>query len=129
MHRLASHLRGLVPKHFFNLREYPPVTRVTEQAQHPLPDGGRWIFEQAAQHGVPPRLATHFKQAQPVQDLLFPAALEGSRKHFRGGRVEYAEHSRRCPLGVERSSLDRLAKRSEERRVGKECRSRWSPYH
>ena len=23
----------------------------------------------------------------------------------------------------------RMAKRSEERRVGKECRSRWSPYH
>ena len=23
----------------------------------------------------------------------------------------------------------RKAKRSEERRVGKECRSRWSPYH
>ena len=22
-----------------------------------------------------------------------------------------------------------LGKRSEERRVGKECRSRWSPYH
>ena len=22
-----------------------------------------------------------------------------------------------------------LVKRSEERRVGKECRSRWSPYH
>src|SRR2546422_4983801 len=24
---------------------------------------------------------------------------------------------------------DRFAARSEERRVGKECRSRWSPYH
>ena len=24
---------------------------------------------------------------------------------------------------------DRIDKRSEERRVGKECRSRWSPYH
>src|SRR2546430_11450006 len=24
---------------------------------------------------------------------------------------------------------DELANRSEERRVGKECRSRWSPYH
>ena len=24
---------------------------------------------------------------------------------------------------------DTLAARSEERRVGKECRSRWSPYH
>src|SRR2546426_2541164 len=25
--------------------------------------------------------------------------------------------------------LDQLSARSEERRVGKECRSRWSPYH
>src|SRR3712207_3200478 len=25
--------------------------------------------------------------------------------------------------------LERVAERSEERRVGKECRSRWSPYH
>ena len=25
--------------------------------------------------------------------------------------------------------MPRLGKRSEERRVGKECRSRWSPYH
>ena len=25
--------------------------------------------------------------------------------------------------------LDELRVRSEERRVGKECRSRWSPYH
>ena len=26
-------------------------------------------------------------------------------------------------------SMPRVRKRSEERRVGKECRSRWSPYH
>ena len=25
--------------------------------------------------------------------------------------------------------LERTSSRSEERRVGKECRSRWSPYH
>ena len=25
--------------------------------------------------------------------------------------------------------VDATAERSEERRVGKECRSRWSPYH
>ena len=24
---------------------------------------------------------------------------------------------------------EKITKRSEERRVGKECRSRWSPYH
>src|SRR5574340_1113448 len=28
-----------------------------------------------------------------------------------------------------RNVLDAAKKRSEERRVGKECRSRWSPYH
>ena len=27
------------------------------------------------------------------------------------------------------TSVERIEKRSEERRVGKECRSRWSPYH
>ena len=27
------------------------------------------------------------------------------------------------------NASDAMDKRSEERRVGKECRSRWSPYH
>ena len=30
---------------------------------------------------------------------------------------------------ADRKSRQMLHKRSEERRVGKECRSRWSPYH
>ena len=31
---------------------------------------------------------------------------------------------------IRRESLDKnIFNRSEERRVGKECRSRWSPYH
>src|SRR5258708_40366612 len=30
---------------------------------------------------------------------------------------------------VKKRILEYLAVRSEERRVGKECRSRWSPYH
>src|SRR5256885_16591300 len=34
------------------------------------------------------------------------------------------------PLGgVMESNPEFSSKRSEERRVGKECRSRWSPYH
>ena len=36
-------------------------------------------------------------------------------------------------LGISRPTVYELLKRnefrSEERRVGKECRSRWSPYH
>src|SRR5260221_760558 len=31
--------------------------------------------------------------------------------------------------GTRNEYLTTLKKRSEERRVGKECRSRWSPYH
>ena len=29
----------------------------------------------------------------------------------------------------EKDRIALMGKRSEERRVGKECRSRWSPYH
>ena len=36
--------------------------------------------------------------------------------------------ARRASAASERSRAD-IASRSEERRVGKECRSRWSPYH
>ena len=32
-------------------------------------------------------------------------------------------------VGFEVYEADRFVLRSEERRVGKECRSRWSPYH
>src|SRR3712207_9251263 len=39
-----------------------------------------------------------------------------------------AMHPRRC-IGSRRRLPRSLWGRSEERRVGKECRSRWSPYH
>ena len=39
-----------------------------------------------------------------------------------------AMYKREYPFLKEVDSLA-LANRSEERRVGKECRSRWSPYH
>src|SRR2546429_4216511 len=54
-----------------------------------------------------------------------------------GGKTSYDADNR--PLLVMRSNLwasgydvdgtDQTSLRSEERRVGKECRSRWSPYH
>src|SRR2546422_7904594 len=42
---------------------------------------------------------------------------------------------RTVPVGIEQGTVavldqqNRQHERSEERRVGKECRSRWSPYH
>ena len=35
----------------------------------------------------------------------------------------------KLPAEVEQPELPTTLSRSEERRVGKECRSRWSPYH
>src|SRR2546426_5668303 len=40
-----------------------------------------------------------------------------------GGRGRLGE------VGAVRNNLPKPPPRSEERRVGKECRSRWSPYH
>src|SRR5258708_40360562 len=37
--------------------------------------------------------------------------------------------ARRCVEACVYGTLDFVGYRSEERRVGKECRSRWSPYH
>ena len=34
-----------------------------------------------------------------------------------------------CAVIIALNNWDRKLTRSEERRVGKECRSRWSPYH
>ena len=34
------------------------------------------------------------------------------------------------PMGLKAlKKIEKITTRSEERRVGKECRSRWSPYH
>src|SRR3712207_2834452 len=35
----------------------------------------------------------------------------------------------KCRIGVDEQDPEESLDRSEERRVGKECRSRWSPYH
>src|SRR2546425_9603924 len=60
-----------------------------------------------------------------------------------GSILHYGEHYLSCVIArstatprrhceadtVSRSNLVAALERSEERRVGKECRSRWSPYH
>ena len=41
----------------------------------------------------------------------------------------FSETRRPHPLAPTGSVIEGILARSEERRVGKECRSRWSPYH
>src|SRR2546430_12707635 len=54
-------------------------------------------------------------------------SLRTSRGHAPGWAEARAPQDPR--RWVERHALLRQRARSEERRVGKECRSRWSPYH
>src|SRR5260221_12149769 len=83
-------------------------------------------------------IVPHFsRQPHPLQSLqiqqrvaqLLPAAPKAwmPREQW-DGLVRGAQ----CPLCAEISSREPVNQhgyRSEERRVGKECRSRWSPYH
>src|ERR1017187_9380575 len=55
--------------------------------------------------------------AERVEDLIARLANEG----FPVGGTNRSLHNTTCCTGY--------MHRSEERRVGKECRSRWSPYH
>ena len=54
--------------------------------------------------------------------LPFPALTEERRRELVKQCKGFVEEAR---VGVRNARRDR----SEERRVGKECRSRWSPYH
>ena len=44
-------------------------------------------------------------------------------------RFPYFREDLFCELFIKNLRFCKELKRSEERRVGKECRSRWSPYH
>src|ERR1051325_10917031 len=77
------------------------------------------------------------KAADSEQPELMRALTEASSSTVDLVRALEA-HLKKYPESSQRSEIERaLAKaaienkeeRSEERRVGKECRSRWSPYH
>ena len=56
-------------------------------------------------------------------DLVLAAALEETSRSFIQKLFEKEK------IRVNGKICDAKKYRSEERRVGKECRSRWSPYH
>src|SRR5688572_10409004 len=69
--------------------------------------------------------------------LRKPITVDGNLSDWRKDAIKY--HIRNCESDTKPTGDDdfsgyfqiaySLENRSEERRVGKECRSRWSPYH
>src|SRR3712207_3194467 len=72
------------------------------------------------------RALTHAAERRQAAVLLGEVVDELLDEH-RLADAGAAEEPDLAALGVGREEVDDL--RSEERRVGKECRSRWSPYH
>src|SRR5439155_12962077 len=64
-----------------------------------------------------------------VESELSTEQLDRLRPRERELRRGDVEHRPPESPPREATELGRAARRSEERRVGKECRSRWSPYH
>ena len=62
-------------------------------------------------------------ESESVLTQMCKAGMNVARLNFSHGSHE--EHQKK----IDTIKKVRKALRSEERRVGKECRSRWSPYH
>ena len=111
-----------------------PVTLVGHAAAI---SAGEWIT--AAGHWVNDR--THGQQFKArFLKTSAPTSVEGIEKYLASGMIRgigpvYAKKLLRVfgdkVFDIIEAEPDRLREvdRSEERRVGKECRSRWSPYH
>ena len=76
---------------------------------------GRLLEKEWADAGVVAHVLSRLEELGYLDDEQFAA-------HYTASRLTVK------PLGPSRLRRD-LQRRSEERRVGKECRSRWSPYH
>src|SRR5258707_13246073 len=66
------------------------------------------------------RFLEHLRERAPSAELILVTAA---------GSESVPESVAQLCDGVLTGRRGRAAQRSEERRVGKECRSRWSPYH
>src|SRR2546429_3042616 len=67
------------------------------------------------------------REQREVVDRKAEEIHDGERRHDRRRNREPGDHGR--PEIPQEHENDQHDERSEERRVGKECRSRWSPYH
>src|SRR5258708_33517719 len=68
----------------------------------------------------------HYREALALDSLNFAANWKAAR-----AMADIAKQLEGDSTKAQRDSLYSVGRmyRSEERRVGKECRSRWSPYH
>src|SRR3989441_13041118 len=109
------------------------VRRAAERA------GGRIVGEEYTPFGVKDFTSTIRKIEQSgakvlVLDVVGADAITFVKQFVAAGsqaktKLAWLGYSENYIPGLTRDESEGIVTRSEERRVGKECRSRWSPYH
>ena len=70
--------------------------------------------------------------AHAITQTEYDSSYDKAAKKLLANKQILAQIMKNCVNEYSACSVDEIAEkyiRSEERRVGKECRSRWSPYH
>src|SRR5260370_15845180 len=116
-----------------------PFEDVSPNLQAKIVAKNRTFFFFQAEDGIRDSSVTGVQTcALPICIFLFPPSptLLRTRVAYLADRSRVGEGGKRKILGSSGRETravaaieNSLRRRSEERRVGKECRSRWSPYH
>src|SRR3712207_3914785 len=89
-------------------------------------DGGRNVYDTCGLNGAALLYVPSVENEWNMSVVRVPLAMAGT---LIIGAVSGLEPARGRDDGQVTATLHIPSIRSEERRVGKECRSRWSPYH
>ena len=104
-----------------------PATAIYSELDYMLKADGYSHYHVGTIEGYPTfdTMLARLKSDKAKQVTLVPLMFVAGEHAKHDISVEWKENLEEKGLKV----LLRITTRSEERRVGKECRSRWSPYH
>ena len=122
--RISLGMRQLEPNPWDLVEERYPVGTIVNGKVRNITDFGIFVGIEEGIDGL-----VHISDLSWGQRIKHP-----TDKFKKGDEVEARvlnidKENERFSLGIRQLSEDPWLSRSEERRVGKECRSRWSPYH
>src|SRR3989449_11009996 len=132
---ISTYLRPLKPNHYAIRREQRSGygwTRTESRSRWSVSRGTSLVGRGREGRSSPPsgRNSRNSRRPRLSESAKPIVELEGSpaRPHPLAGGHRRASAPLRADLELVHDPPD-ARQRSEERRVGKECRSRWSPYH